>query len=89
MKIIIVTLHHLAHIIEGFRTTQVAVFADRIIVVLRIVLHPDIFGHIIIPDVWVFAVFLCQSLGIVDMPDPGIVSRYPDARGAYSVTSAL
>ena len=66
MKIIIVTLHHLAHIIEGFRTTQVAVFADRIIVVLRIVLHPDIFGHIIIPDVWVFAVFLCRiSLPVV------------------------
>ena len=75
MKIIVVTLHHLAHIIEGFRTTQVAVFAARIIVVLRIVLHPDILGHIIITPVWVFAVFLCQSLGIVDMPDPGIVSR--------------
>ena len=50
-------------------------FADRIVVVFRIVFQPDIFGHIIVPNVRVLAIFLCQPLRIVNMPDPCIVGR--------------
>ena len=47
--------------------------ADRVVIIFGIAFQADIFSYVVIPDFRVFPVFLCQTLGVVDMSDTGIV----------------
>ena len=48
-------------------------FAYRVVIIFRIILQADEFGHVLVPHQRVFPVLLCQFLGIIDVPDSGIV----------------